>query len=101
MLSRAGAISTNAKDVSGWKHWVRACDTQGAFVWRPDFASLGAFGIQRETLLLLNTFVLLFEWMVPKDKTKQRVKPESAWSLILVIYRVSARMGIVLVSKKL
>ena len=39
--------------------------------------------------------------MVPKDKTKQRVKLESAWSVILVIYRVSARMGIVLVSKKL
>ena len=71
MLSRAGAISTNAKDVSDWKHWTRACDAQGADIWRPEVASLDAFGIQRETLLL--TFVLLFEWMVLKYKTKQRV----------------------------
>ena len=64
-------------------------------------ATQDAFGIQRETLNLLNTFVLLFEWMVPKDKTIRCVKPESAWSVILVVYRVSARMGIELAPKKL
>jgi hypothetical protein len=101
LVSRAGARNTNTKDVSGWKLWVRACDAQGADIWRPSFASLDAFGVQRETLLLLNTFVLCFEWMVPKDRSKRCVKPDSVWSVLLVIYRVSARMGIELVPKKL
>ena len=35
----------------------------------PRLSTLDAFGIQRETLFLLNTFDLLFEWMVPLGKT--------------------------------
>ena len=56
----------------GWKHWTRTCDALGDCIWRPDAASFDAFGIKRETFLLLNTFLLLFEWMVPKDKTARQ-----------------------------
>ena len=64
---------------------------------RPDAFGLTAFERQREIFLFVNSFGLIHTRMRPKSNKNTHSMPSSVWTVILVVYRVMARMGISLV----